>query len=371
MRHGVQANPDSSASGLGLIIAAAAALIWANSPAAPLYQGMLHWRSPIGTALPPLQFLVNDGLMAVFFLLVGLEIRREMTIGHLASLRAAAAPGIAALGGMILPACIYLALNGGNPATRHGWATPIATDIAFSLAVLRLFAPRDASPLRAFLGAVAIIDDLAAIIVIALFYTRAFQPGALQAAGMAWIALGLLRRLGIASIWPYLLLGVVIWVFLERAGVQPTLAGVVLALTVPAAGARDLERRLEPWVGYAVLPVFGLFNAGIDLRSLHGAALFTTAPLGVFLGLALGKPAGVMGATLLGRRLHIVALPPAMGLRDLGGAALLCGIGFTMSLFIGNLAFRASAAQDSIKVAILCASLVSALGGVGFLRIRK
>ena len=294
--------------------------------------------------------VVNDGLMSLFFLLAGLEIRREMTCGRLATLRGAAAPGIAALGGMVVPALIYLAATRGDAAAARGWAVPVATDIAFSLAVLRVLGRRASPSLRVFLTALAILDDLGAILVIALFYTAGLSAPALAGAAALWLAMWGMTRARVRVLWPYLLGGAVLWLLVRASGVHATLAGVALAFVVPgrparagAASAADrLEHRLAPWVAYGVLPIFGLANAGLDLRGMHAAVLLSPGPLGVLLGLCLGKQAGVFGATLLGRRLGVLTLPPAMGVGELYGAAVLCGIGFTMSLFIGDLAFRAT-----------------------------
>jgi NhaA family Na+:H+ antiporter len=312
--------------------------------------------------------------MSLFFLLAGLEIRREMAAGHLASWRRAAGPGIAALGGMVVPAAIYLALNHSSPGTVQGWAVPIATDIAFSLSVLRLVGRPDLAPVRAFLTGVAIIDDLGAILVITVIYAHHVELAALQAAGLAIFFLAMLRQVGVSGLWAYWLGAALLWFLLFRSGVEATLAGVAMAFTVPGdstnteSQSRRLERHLEPYVYCAVLPVFGFFNAGLDLRGLHGAALLTPAPVGVFLGLAFGKQAGVFLAAWLGRRLGLLVLPPGMGWRGLYGAALLCGIGFTMSLFIAHLAFPAAEADVSVRAAVLCASILSALCGALFLK---
>jgi NhaA family Na+:H+ antiporter len=362
----------SGATGLYLILAAALAMICANSPLAPLYQAMLALPVGWGNATHPLLLWVNDGLMSLFFLLAGLEIRREMAAGHLATWRRAAGPGIAALGGMVCPAAIYLTLNHANAGTVHGWAVPIATDIAFSLSVLRLIRRPGLAPVRAFLTGVAIIDDLGAIVVITVIYSHHVEQDMLRAAGLAVFLLAMLRQVGIRGLWAYWLISSLLWFLLFRSGVEATLAGVAMAFTVPGdstneqSPSRRLERHLEPYVYYAVLPVFGFFNAGMDLRGLHGATLLTPAPVGVFLGLAVGKQAGVFLAAWLGRLLGILTLPPGMGMRGLYGAALLCGIGFTMSLFIAHLAFPDSG--TSIRAAVLAASILSALCGAMFLR---
>jgi NhaA family Na+:H+ antiporter len=297
-----------------------------------------------------------------------------MAAGQLASWRRAAGPGIAALGGMGVPAAIYLAVNRSSPDTLHGWAVPIATDIAFSLSVLRLMRKPALAPVRAFLTGVAIIDDLGAIIVITVIYSHRVEQDALHAAGLAVFLLAMFRQVGVRGLWAYWLASALLWFLLFRSGVEATLAGVAMAFTVPGdssnaqSAPRRLERHLEPYVYYAVLPVFGFFNAGLDLRGLHGASLLAPAPVGVFLGLAIGKQAGVFLSVWLGRKLGILTLPPGMGLRGLYGAALLCGIGFTMSLFIAHLAFPGAGTDASVKAAVLGASLLSALCGALFLR---
>ncbi len=362
----------SVAGGVCLLTATFLALAWANSPAAPLYRRLVTW--PLGGLgfVLPLQGWVNDGLMSLFFLLAGLEIRREITDGALATARGFAGPCLAALGGMMVPAGVYLALNHADPAARAGWAVPIATDIAFSLTALRV-AGGNLAPARLFLTAVAIMDDLGAILVIGFFYASPAHPAALAGAAAVWGGLLALNRAGAARFWIYALGGAVLWGFLARAGVEPALSGVALAFAMPHPknGALRLEQRLEILVALFVLPVFALMNAGLDLSPLLGGALLHAAPLGVILGLCLGKPAGVFGATWLGQRAGLVALPPALSPSALFGASLLCGIGFTMSLFIGALAFRAGPARDILQTAVLLASALSALLAFVYLRLAR
>ncbi len=365
---------SEAAGGMLLILASVAALLWSNSAASPGYAKLLDARLGVGRAALPVHSAVNDGLMAFFFLLAGLEIRRELTAGgRLAGLRAAAAPGIAALGGMVVPAAIYLTLNHGRP-TAHGWAVPVATDIAFSLAVLRVLGARASLSLRVFLTALAILDDLGAILVIALFYTADLSPPALAGAALLCLALWAMNRAGMRALWPYLLGGAALWVLVFNSGVHATLAGVALAFLVPGraqggqpSAAQLLEERLSPWVAYLVLPVFGLVNAGLDMRATPDALLVSSAPLGVLLGLCVGKQLGVFGATWAGSRLGLLTLPHGMAGLDLYGAALLCGIGFTMSLFIGDLAFRGTPMFGAIKLAVFGGSLISAGAGAGVL----
>ena len=365
--------------GLILMGAAAAALLVANSPAAPGYEAAL------GSYLGPLSVLhwINDALMALFFLLVGLEIKRELVDGHLSSWPDRALPGFAAIGGMVVPALIFLGLNTGSPALLKGWAIPTATDIAFALGVLTLLGRRVPVSLKIFLTALAIIDDLGAVAIIAFFYTADLALGWLALAAGA-IALGvLLNRRGVARLWPYLLLGLALWVVVLRSGVHPTLAGVALALLVPlrrSPGRPDdedsplhrLEHGLQPWVAYLVLPVFGFANAGVRLDGLGLAALTDPLPLGIAAGLFVGKQLGVFGATWAAVRLGWAQRPEGASWLQVYGVALLCGIGFTMSLFIGLLAFPGEALlQAEIKIAILFGSLLSALAGAAVLLVAR
>ncbi len=355
---------SEATSGFLLVAASVAALIWSNSSAAPAYTRLLEIRIAARGIGLSVHAVINDGLMALFFLLAGLEIRREIVHGSLRTLRGLAAPGIAALGGMAVPAAIYIALNHADPASRHGWAVPVATDIAFSLAVLRLLGRARGGSVRIFLTALAILDDLGAIVVIAVFYGSGVAWPMLAGAGLLCAALLGLRRAGVARLAPYLAGGAVLWLLMYNSGIHATLAGVALAFLVPEQVAGRLEHRLAGVVGYVILPLFGLANAGLAFGGLQPNILLSSGPLGVLLGLAMGKQIGVFGATLLGRQLGLLHLPAQMGVRQLYGAALLCGIGFTMSLFIGDLAFRGTALHDGIKLAVFCGSLLSACMGV-------
>ena len=369
----------SEASGGPVLMAAAAlALVVANSPLAPAYFGALH------AYLGPLSLLhwINDGLMAVFFLLVGLEIKRELLDGQLATWPRRALPGIAAAGGMVVPALVYLACNLDEPAVLRGWAVPTATDIAFALGVLALLGSRVPVSLKVFLTALAIIDDLGAVAIIAAFYTGGISgPDLGLAAGMVAV-LATLNRFGVARIWPYMLLGLVLWVLVLRSGVHATIAGVALALTIPlhpAPGRPDdmaastlhrLEHGLHPWVAFGVVPVFCFANAGVSLSGLGAEALLDGVTLGVALGLLLGKLVGVFGASALTIRLGLADLPMGASWGQMVGVALLCGIGFTMSLFIGMLAFPEDAAlQDQVKIGILAGSGLAGLAGWMVLRL--
>ncbi|MBM3984262.1 MAG: Na+/H+ antiporter NhaA, partial [Planctomycetes bacterium] len=366
----------SEAGGGALLCASAVlALVAANTGLADLYARLLE--TPLSIRVgsagldKPLLLWINDGLMAVFFLLVGCELKREILGGHLASLRAAALPLVAALGGMAVPALIYLALNRHDPLARNGWAIPTATDIAFALGVLALLGPRVPGALRAFLLGVAIFDDLGAILVIAFFYTAELSATALAVTLACLAALVALNRLGIRHLGPYVLVGLVLWVAVLKSGVHATIAGVLVALCVPLRGGTDgeeppllvLEHALAGWVKYLVLPVFGFANAGVPLAGLAPAAALHPVPLGIAAGLFAGKQLGVLGFAWLAVRLRLATLAEELRPPLLYGAALLCGIGFTMSLFIASLAFEQGSAPylGLERLGILAGSLVSAL----------
>jgi NhaA family Na+:H+ antiporter len=358
---------ESEASGgLVLIGAAALALALANSPLAPAYFGTL------GAKLGPLSVIhwINDASMAVFFLFVGLEMKRELIGGQLASWALRILPGLAAASGMAVPAMVYLALNRGT-ANLHGWAIPAATDIAFALGVLALLGSRVPPSLKLLLLAVAIIDDLGAVLIIAAFYTATLSLAWLGLAAVVIVALAALNRAGLVRLWPYLLLGLGLWFCVLRSGVHPTMAGVALALFIPLrtnnAGPSPLHRLehvLGPWVGFLIVPVFGLANAGVPLSGVTLPGLAAPIPLGIAGGLFLGKQLGVFAAVWAAIRLRLAPMPEGASLPQIYGVALLCGIGFTMSLFIGLLAFPASAeAQAQVKIGVLLGSLMSAIIG--------
>ena len=362
---------SEAAGGAVLILSAIAALLWANSPAGGAYRAMLH--APLLHETPLVW--INDGLMAVFFLLVGLELRREITRGELASARRLAAPGLAALGGMVVPAAILVALNWQDPVALRGWAVPVATDIAFALAVLTVLGSRVPVGLKVFLTALAIIDDLGAIVVIAVFYAKGLNLWDLGGAALAWLCLLALNRAGVRRLWPYLVGGAVLWLLVFESGVHATLAGVALAFVVPMrerdgevqAPAQVLEHRLGPWVAYGILPLFGLANAGLRFDTLPAGAWTDRLAIGVALGLFVGKQIGVFGGVMLASRLGLARLPGGVSLPQLYGGAVLCGIGFTMSLFIGDLAFRGSPRGDEVKLAVFVGSLISAAAGLAVL----
>ncbi|MBI0534197.1 Na+/H+ antiporter NhaA [Roseomonas sp. KE2513] len=370
---------DNSASG-GLVLMASAvlALIIANSPLSGAYFAAL--KSYIG----PLNLLhwINDGLMAVFFLLVGLEIKREVLDGQLSTWPRRMLPGIAAAGGMAVPALIFVAFNWNDPNTLRGWAIPAATDIAFALGVLALLGSRVPTSLKVFLTALAIIDDLGAVLIIAVFYTGDISMMDLGLAGATTLALVALNRMGVLRLLPYMLLGAALWFFVLRSGVHATIAGVVLAFTIPlraAPAAPDdrkasplhrLEHRLHGWVAFLIIPIFGFANAGVSFAGITSEALFDHLTLGVALGLLLGKLVGVFGSAALTIRLRLADVPMGATMTQLLGVSLLCGIGFTMSLFIGMLAFANDPVlQDEVKIGILAGSVLAGLTGWALLRV--
>jgi NhaA family Na+:H+ antiporter len=366
--------------GFVLVFAAAIAMIWANSPAGPFYETLLALPVSIQAGAfavaKPLLLWINDGLMAIFFLLVGLEIKREVLEGELSSLDRAALPGIAAVGGILLPALVYAALNASDPATLRGWAIPTATDIAFALGVLALVGTRAPSSLKLFLLALAIIDDLGAIVIIAAFYTSDIAVGALVLAGGAIVALAVLNRLGVTRLAPYILLGIVLWICVLKSGVHATLAGVALAFALPLrvdgedeAPLHSVEHGLHPWVTYAILPLFAFANAGVPLGGVSVHDLLKPVPFGLVLGLFVGKPLGVMAASVVAVRVGIAALPDGTRWSQLCGVSLLAGIGFTMSLFIGTLAFTGPEHLTQLRIGVLVGSLLSASSGYFVLRL--
>ncbi|MDR6624294.1 Na+/H+ antiporter NhaA [Caulobacter segnis] len=371
---------NEAAGGYVLMIAAGLALVVANSPLAPAYFAVL--KTHLGFAIGPVHLdesvlhWINDGLMALFFLLVGLEIKREVLDGQLSRPADVILPGAAALGGVALPAAIYLFFNLRHADSVAGWAIPSATDIAFALGVLALLGSRVPTSLKVFLTAIAIMDDLAAIMIIALFYTDQLHLMALAGAGAVLAALVVLNRLKVISLWPYLLLGVVLWFLVLESGVHATLAGVALALTIPLRSdercpLHRLEHALHKPVAFGVTPIFGFANAGLSFAGIGLSALLDPVPLGVALGLFLGKQLGVFGVALGMIRMGWARLPAGASLAQLYGVSVLCGIGFTMSLFIGGLAFADPMLIDETKIGVLVGSLASALLGVAILRLAK
>lgn len=357
--------------GVVLMSAAAVALIVANSPASSAYFGLLQ------SYLAGLSVLhwINDGLMAVFFLLVGLEIKREFVEGQLATWPRRILPGFAALGGMVVPAAIYLAFNGFSGATARGWAIPTATDIAFALGALALLGSRVPVSLKIFLTALAILDDLGAVTIIALFYTDHLAAWWLAGVALMLGALFGMNRYGVRKLTPYLVIGGLLWLFTLKSGVHATLAGVALALMIPLPRASHvagehrplivLEHALQPWVAYLIVPIFGFANAGVSFAGMKWSVLLEPVTIGVTVGLFVGKQAGILLATWVAVRSKLAPLPDDASWAQLYGVALLCGIGFTMSLFIGLLAFPLSAElQDEVKVGVLTGSLISGAAGM-------
>ncbi|MGZ5863732.1 MAG: Na+/H+ antiporter NhaA [Methyloceanibacter sp.] len=364
---------SEAAGGVVLMGSTALALAVANTFLGPAYEEALHVRL---AGLDVLHW-INDGLMALFFLLVGLEIKRELVEGELNSWARRALPLLAALGGVLIPALIFVAVNWQTPETLRGWAIPTATDIAFALGVLSLFGPRVAHSLKVFLTSLAIIDDLGAIVIIATFYASDLSVVALALAGATAAVLYGLNAFGVIRLAPYLLLGLLLWGAMLSSGIHASLAGVVLAMTIPigasskTAGAHSplhsLERALSPWVAFLVLPVFGFANVGVSLAATGVASLISPLSLGVIGGLLLGKQTGVLASVFLAKRIGVGALPAGANWRQIYGVALLCGIGFTMSLFIGLLAFSDPEREAATKLAVLVGSSLSALVGAAVL----
>ncbi|EIC86384.1 Na+/H+ antiporter NhaA [Serratia sp. M24T3] len=359
--------------GIVLIIASIAAIIVANSPLSESYELLLHYTA----AGLSTEHWVNDGLMAIFFLLVGLEIKRELLVGELSTWSQRALPGFAALGGMAVPALIYTGFNVGDSKTLAGWAIPAATDIAFALGVLALIGSRVPASLKIFLSALAILDDMGAVIIIALFYTSSISMTMLMAAAGVVVLLFIMNRAGVTRLLPYLLAGGVLWFCMLQSGVHATIAGIVLAFFIPIRGKtvdeiaplERLEHALGSWVTFLVLPIFGFANAGVSLSGMSLGNLTSPVPIGVALGLFLGKQVGVFSLSLLAIKLRLARRPYNSSWMQLYGVSVLCGIGFTMSLFIGNLAFAQSPLLvDEVKVGVLAGSIIAALAGVLILR---
>jgi NhaA family Na+:H+ antiporter len=371
-----------SAGGFLLVGAAASAMLLVNSPLAWFYNQLLE--VPVAVRIgafeifKPLLLWINDGLMAVFFFLVGLELKREVLEGGLARPAQASLPAFAALGGMAVPALIYASLNWHDPVTLNGWAIPAATDIAFALGVLLLLGKQAPTALKVFLMTLAILDDLGAIVIIAIFYTADLSLTSLVVALSALAVLIAMNRRGVMSVPAYLFVGLVMWASVLKSGVHATLAGVALAMVIPMrdpadperSPLRELEHDLHPPVAYGILPVFAFANAGVSLEGVRLPTLLEPVPLGIAAGLFLGKQLGVFLASWLAVRLRVAALPAGVTWVQLYGVAILCGIGFTMSLFIGSLAFEHAGQEHgaSVRLGILTGSLLSAVVGYGFLR---
>lgn len=371
-------NP-STAPGILLFLSALLAIVAVNSPLAGLYAAFQDFRVTFaagGFAIDkPLLLWINDGLMAIFFLMVGLEIKREFLEGHLSSRDRAILPAIAALGGVVAPALIYAALNRSDAEALRGWAIPTATDIAFALGAMTLLGNRVPASLKVCLVAIAIIDDLAAVIVIAAFYTATIKMGwlMLALAGLALAAVMNWRR--VSNLGAYAIVGVFVWACVLKSGVHATLAGVALGMLVPmrtgAGGGesplKTMEHALHPWVSFFVMPVFAFANSGLSLAGMGLSTFAEPVTLGILLGLFVGKQAGVMAAVAAASALKICRLPDGVGWPQFYGMALLTGIGFTMSLFIGSLAFEGEEHAAHVRVGVLSASLLSACAGIAAL----
>jgi NhaA family Na+:H+ antiporter len=370
-----------AAGGLLLIAAAALALLINNSSVAWLYQAFLETLVVMQVGAlqlaKPLLLWINDGLMALFFLVIGLEVKREVLEGHLSRPSQIILPGAAALGGMLVPALIYVAFNHDNAAALNGWAIPMATDIAFALGVLALLGKRVPVSLKLFLMTLAIIDDLGAIIVIALVYSGELSMLSLTLAGLALGLLITMNLLGVSRLAAYLVVGLVLWVCVLKSGIHATLAGVVLAFCIPFQVANSkrsplltLEHSLHPWVAYAILPLFAFANAGVSLVGISLEDVLSPVPLGIAAGLLIGKTLGVFGLTWLAVKAGFAALPHNANWGQVLGVSVLCGIGFTMSLFVGALAFESGTSPyaGADRMGILTGSILSAVLGYVIMR---
>lgn len=370
-----------AAGGILLGIAAIFALVMENSPLNFIYEMILS--TPVAVQIgafaidKPLLLWINDGLMAIFFLLIGLEIKREILEGELSNREQVILPAIAAFGGLAVPALIYSYLNWGDAEAIKGWAIPAATDIAFALGVITLLGNRVPETLKICLVAIAIIDDLAAIVIIALFYTDNLSIASLGFGLIAIVALYILNKRGVTKLTPYILVGIFLWACVLKSGVHATLAGVVLALFIPlraknklgGSPARSLEHGLHPWVAYLVLPIFAFANAGVSLAGISLDTIMHPITLGIALGLFFGKQIGVMVMTAISVWLNFCKLPKDVNWLQYYGMSLLTGIGFTMSLFIGTLAFDDPSTQTTVRIGVIAGSLMSGITGYLLLRL--
>jgi len=374
-----------SSSGLILVFVTVLAIVIKNSPLSSLYNEVLYLivEFQFGELLhikKPFLLWINDGLMTIFFLLIGLEIKRELISGHLSSLSRVALPGIAALGGMIFPALFFLFFNYGDEFASRGWAIPIATDIAFALGILSLLGKRVPVSLKIFLMALAIIDDIGAILIIAIFYTHEISLGAILMMGVFLSVLILMNKLNVTKITAYMLIGTLLWIAVLESGIHATLAGIILAFTIPLSVKNDnskhtspskiLQRNLHFWVAYFILPIFAFVNAGIDLRGLSFESLLQPVSIGTIGGLFLGKQFGVMLFTFLAIYFKLATLPRCTTWCQIYGVSLLTGIGFTMSFFINTLSYNDTALfLYADRISILIGSLLS--GIIGYLILRR
>jgi NhaA family Na+:H+ antiporter len=369
-----------AASGILLMIATVIALVLANSPVSGLYGALLD--TPVEIRIgklhlaKPLLLWINDGLMAIFFFLIGLELKRELLEGELSDPKQIILPAVAAIGGMVVPAAIYVFLNWGDPVAIKGWAIPAATDIAFALGILALLGSRVPISLKVFLVSIAIIDDIGAILIIAIFYTSEISMISILVAAIMIVILFVMNRKGVTQIPPYIMIGIVLWIAVLKSGVHATLAGVALAFFIPMnakngrSPVRELEHNLHPSVSYAILPLFAFANAGVSLEGVSFSSLLQPVPLGIAAGLTLGKQLGIFLLCWTTVKLGLADLPEDVGWSALYGVSVLCGIGFTMSLFIGSLAFEMGGPDYAMddRLGILAGSLVSAVTGYLFLK---
>jgi NhaA family Na+:H+ antiporter len=359
--------------GVLMILAAVLALIFANTGLSGAYYGFLNTEVSLlinGIGLTkPLLLWINDGLMAMFFFLIGLELKREMVEGRLKNPRDVMLPGIAAIGGMLAPMAVFLLLTAGNPELTSGWAIPAATDIAFAVGVLALLGKRIPSSLKIFLLTLAILDDMGAILIIALFYGSGVDTGYLGMALVPLAGLIALNLRGTHRIAPFMLLGAIMWFFVLKSGIHPTVAGVVTAFTIPLkdrfgkSPLHSLEHNLHPYVIYGIAPIFALANAGIDLSGISMSDFLSPLPLGIAAGLFIGKQIGVFGATWLLVKSGIAKLPHGANWMMVWGISMLAGIGFTMSLFIGSLSFEGDAMMNMVRLGVMTGSVLSAVAG--------
>ncbi len=371
-----------ASAGIVLMAAAALAMIVANSPWHSAYEAFREM--PVGFSVggfgltKAAELWINDALMAVFFLLVALEIKRESLSGQLSSREQMMLPMLCAIGGVVVPALFFWGVNHSDPVAMRGWAIPAATDIAFALGILALLGSRVPLGMKLLLSTIAVVDDLVAILIIAIFYTHELAAGMLAWAGAGVGLMALLNRRGVTQLWPYLLLGAVVWYFVLKSGVHATLAGVVTGLMIPLRGKNakapspleSLEHALHPWVAYLVLPLFAFTNAGLALGGLQAGDVLAPVPLGIVLGLVLGKPVGIVAVALIARAAGVARLPEGMDTKAMIGVGMLCGVGFTMSLFISNLAYATVGGHlgEASVLGVLCASVISAALGWVWLR---
>lgn len=377
-KDGVSFLSKDTLGGLLLMAAALVALVVSNSPLSGYYSAFLDIPVAVSVASfsidKSLLLWVNDGLMAIFFFLVGLEIKREVLEGKLSSLDKATLPLVAAVGGMAVPALVFFAINSGKPENLAGWAIPAATDIAFALGILALLGPAVSATLKIFLLGIAIIDDLGAILAIAIFYTNELSTESLIVSAVGMAILLAMNRLGVRQVAPYALIGLAVWAGVLKSGVHATLAGVLVALVIPIRDKNGesplgrVEHGLFPWVSFFIMPLFAFANAGVSLNGLSFGDLMAPLPLGIALGLFLGKQLGVMSFTWLSVRTGLCRLPDGMTWHQTYGVACLTGIGFTMSLFIGTLAFDTPEQLNAVRLGVLMASVFSAALGVLVLR---